>query len=153
MNAMPRRRTVLTLGLIGLAALAFAGFAAAQVASGADRILLLQAKRFEGTYALPSGNTTIKVGDTTADWSVASGGTNLTAAIAPQTGQPDRATLSIDGRTVIGKAAIEGRTLTFDFVDGKTIYRIRLSLSGRNEGDLNIQKNASVLVAGALKRA
>lgn len=144
---------MLKMGLLGLALLAMAGFAAAQGIAAADRVLLLQAKRFEGSYTLPSGETSVRVGDSTADWSVASGATSLSASLAPAAGKPGRATLSVEGRTVEGKATVDGKTLTFDFVDGKTAYRIRLTLSGRNEGDLSVTKNDASLVAGAIKRA
>ena len=153
MEAMPRRRKMLKMGLIGLAVLALAGFAAAQAAGAADRLLLLQAKRFEGSYRLPSGETSLRLTDATADWSVVSGSTSLKAALAPLAGKPSRATLSLDGRTVEGKAEIEGKTLTFSFQDGKTAYKIQLTLTGRNEGELSVEKGGETLVAGAVKRA
>ena len=140
------------IGLIGLAVFAVASFAAAQAMSTADRVLLLQAKRFEGTFRLPTGETKLKVDEDSADWTVASGTTNLAAALAPKSGKPNRATLNLDGRTIEGKAAIEGRTLTFEFVDGKTNYRIVIALSGRNEGDLSVKKDDTALVAGSFKR-
>ena len=152
---MSRRLRILKMGLLGLTVLAAASMAAAQRAMpfAADRVLVLQAKRFEGSFKLPTGTTSVTVGEETADLSVVSGPTSLSASIAPQAGKPNRATLSVDGRTVEGKAAIEGKTMTFDFVDGKTSYRIRLTLSGRNEGDLSVTKNDVALVSGSLKRA
>ena len=152
---MPRRTSILKMGLLGLTVLAVVGMAAAQRAQpfASDRVLLLQAKRFEGSFKLASGETGVTVGDASADLRVAVGATNLMASIAPEAGKPNRATLSIDGRTVEGKAAIEGKTMTFDFVDGKSAYRIRLTLSGRNEGELSVTKNDASLVSGAIKRA
>lgn len=146
------RRPLLKIALVALALLG-AGFAAAQTIGAADRVLLLQAKRFEGSYKLPTGETSVKVGDNGADWKLASGTTNLAASLAPAAGKPDRATLSLDGRTLVGKATIDGKVLTMEFPDGKTVYRIRLTLSGRNEGDLKVTKDDTTLVAGALKRA
>lgn len=153
MLTMPRR--FLKLGLLGLAAFAVVGFAAAQTQAigAADRVLLLQAKRFEGAYKLPAGVTSVKVGDDTADWSLASGSTSLDAALAPAPGKPTRATLKVDGRTVEGKANIEGRVLTMEFQDGKTAYKIKFALTGRNEGDLTVTKNDATLVSGTLHRA
>ncbi len=152
MKIMPRRLFV-NLGLIGLASFAIVGFAAAQAIGAADRVLLLQAKRFEGAYKLPTGVTSVKVGDDTADWSLASGTTSLEAALAPASGKPSRATLRVDGRTVEGKAAIEGRTLTMEFQDGKTAYKIKLVLTGRNDGDLSVTKNDTIVVSGTIRRA
>ncbi len=153
MNAMPRRRKILKMGLIGLALFALAGMAAAQVAGAADRFLLLQAKRFEGTFKLPSGETSLKLTEQTADWAVESGATKLKAALAPLAGKPSRATLDLDGRTIEGKADIEGKTLTFEFKDGKIVYKIKFTLTGRNEGELTVEKDDAKLVSGALKRA
>ena len=147
------RRSFATLGFAGLASLAIVGFAGAQAIAAADRVLLLQAKRFEGAYKLSTGVTSVKVGDDTADWSLASGTTSLAAALAPAPGKPARATLNVEGRTVEGKAAIEGRVLTMEFQDGKTAYRIKLTLSGRNEGDLRVTRNDAILVAGTIRRA
>jgi len=141
------------MGLIALAIFTVMGVAMAQTLSAADRILLLQAKRFEGSYKLPSGETSVKVTDTTADFKVKSGTTDLAAAIAPKEGKPNRATLTLDGKTIDGKAGIEGKTLTFEFVDGKTKYVIKLVLSGRNEGDLSVKKDDTALVSGSFKRA
>lgn len=148
---MSSRPASLKIALVAIALLG-AGFAAAQTIGAADRVLLLQAKRFEGSYKLPTGDTSVKVGNDTADWKVASGGTSLAAALAPAAGKPDRATLTVDGKTLQGKAAIDGKTLTMEFADGKVVYRIKLTLSGRNEGDLKVTKDDATLVAGALKR-
>lgn len=153
---MPNRRTVVKMGLLGLAVFAIAGIAAAQAAaqvSGADRVLLLQAKRFEGTFKLPDGESVIKIGDNSADWTITSGKTKLTAALAPKQGKPDRATFELDGKTIEGKAEIEGKTLTMEFTVEKTKYLFKLVLSGRNEGDLSVKKGDTSLVSGSLKRS
>jgi hypothetical protein len=144
---------MIKLGLIGLAVLAVAGYAAAQALSGADRVLLLQAKRFEGTYKLPNGESSIKVDDKTADWKVTSGSTELSASLAPKAGKPDRATLSLDGKTIEGKAEIEGKALTMTFTVEKTTYVFKLTLSGRSEGELSVKKGDVSLVSGAVKRS
>jgi len=141
------------LGLIGLAVLAVAGYAAAQALSGADRVLLLQAKRFEGTYKLASGESTIKVDDKTADWTVESGSTKLSASLAPKVGKPDRATLTLDGKTVEGKAEIEGKVLTMTFTVEKTTYVFKLTLNNRTEGEMSVKKGDTALVSGAVKRS
>ena len=153
MNTMPRARAFFKLGLLGLAVFAVAGFSAAQAASAADRVLLLQAKRFEGTFRLSSGETKLKVGDDSAKCSLSSVTTNLTAALAPKAGRPDRATLTVDGRTIEGKVAIEGRTLTFDFTDRGATYRIVMALSGRNEGKVSVTKDKTTLVTDSITRA
>ncbi len=160
MSAMPSRRTLVKMGLIGLAVFAVAGVAAAQAAAssnaqvtGADRVLLLQAKRFEGSYKFTGGDTEIKLTDNTADWTVTSGTTKYTTALAPKTGKPDRATFQLDGKTIEGKATIEGKTLTLEFTVDKTKYLFKLTLSGRNEGDLSVKKGDTALVSGTLKRA
>ena len=149
---MFRRKIIFKMGLVGLAMFAMASFVAAQAVSAADRVLLLQAKRFEGTYKLDGGETKLKVGDDSATWSVDSGSTKLSAALEPKAGKSDRATLNVDGRTVEGKATISGKVLTFTFNDKTTTYLITFSLSGRNEGDLSVMKNDSTLLAGAIKR-
>lgn len=150
---MSRHKKMSKLALIGLLVLAVAGFAAAQTAGAADRLLLLQAKRFEGSYKIPGGETAVKMNDVTADWTVEAGDTKIKAALAPLAGKPSRATLSLDGRTVEGKATIEGRTLTMEFQDGKTAYKFKLTLTGRNEGEIEIKKDEKSLVSGAIKRA
>jgi hypothetical protein len=141
------------LGLIGLAVLAVAGYAAAQALTGADRVLLLQAKRFEGSYKLPSGESSIKIGDNAAEWKVSSGTTDLSASIAPKVGKPDRATLSLEGKTIEGKAEIEGKTLTMTFTLEKTTYVFKLILSNRTEGELSVKKGDVSLISGAVKRS
>lgn len=149
---MPRR-TMIKMGLIGLALFALAGIVAAQSLAAADRVLLLQAKRFEGTYKLSSGETTLKMNDSDAEWKIESGAITLKAALAPQAGKPHRATLNVDGRTVEGKAEIEGRTLTMEFKDGKTAYVLKLTLTGRNDGEIEAKKDEKALVSGTIKRA
>jgi hypothetical protein len=149
---MSRHKKMSKLALIGLLLLAVAGFAAAQAAGAADRLLLLQAKRFEGSYKIPGGETAVKMNDATADWTVEAGDTKMKAALAPLAGKPSRATLSLDGRTVEGKATIEGRTLTMEFQDGKTAYKFKLALTGRNEGEIEVKKDGKSLVSGAIKR-
>jgi hypothetical protein len=146
------------MGLVGLAVFAVAGIAAAQVAAsaqvtGADRVLLLQAKRFEGSFKFSGGDTEIKLTDNSADWTINSGTTKYTAALAPKAGKPDRATFQLDGKTIEGKAEIEGKTLSFEFTVDKTKYVFKLTLSGRNEGDLSVKKGDTALVTGTLKRA
>lgn len=147
-------------GLIGLAVLAVAGIAVAQAApsgqatlSAADRVLLLQAKRFEGTYKLSSGETKIKVNENDATIAIDSGANKLKAALAPQPGKPSRATFDLNGKTIDGKANIEGKTLTLEFVDGKITYKFKITLTGRNEGELSVMKGDQTLVSGPLKRA
>ena len=144
---------MMKMGLIGLTVLAFAGFAAAQAISALDRALLVQSKRFEGSYKLPSGGTSFKLSDDKADLELESGGTKLKAALAPKAGKASRATLDLDGRTVEGKAEIEGRTLTLTFEDGKTTYKITLSLTARDAGDLKVEKGDKTLVSGPIRRA
>jgi hypothetical protein len=141
------------LGLTGLAVLAVAGYAAAQALSGADRVLLLQAKRFEGTYKLPSGESKFKVGDNSADWTVSSGTNNLSVALAPKAGKPDRATFTLEGKTIEGKAEIEGKVLTMTFTVEKTTYVFKLTLSNRTEGEISVKKGDTSLVSGAVKRS
>ncbi|GEM_PF-4928469 len=141
------------MGLIGLTVLAFAGFAAAQTISALDRALLVQSKRFEGSYKLSSGETSFKLTDEKADFEVDAGDTKLKAALAPKAGKASRATLDLDGRTVEGKAEIEGRTLTLTFEDGKTTYKITLSLTARDAGDLKVEKGDKTLVSAPIRRA
>ncbi|RYG20794.1 hypothetical protein EON82_19850 [bacterium] len=150
---MPRRRNLIKLGLVGLAVLAVAGFAAAQALSGADRILLLQAKRFEGTYKVPNGESSIKVDDKTAEWTISSGTNKLNVALAPKEGKPDRATMELDGKKVEGKAEIEGKTLTMEFTVDKTKYVFKLSLQNRTDGEISVKKGDATLVSGAVKRS
>ncbi len=153
MFAMSSRKSKLKPLLIGLALLALAGAAMAQAVGAADRVVLLQAKRFEGTFKLAAGEMALKFGEATGDWKITSGETKLAAALEPKPGKPDRATLSLDGRTVEGTATVEGKTLTLEFKDGKTAYVFKLTLSGRNEGEIKVTKNDATLVASAFKRA
>ena len=138
----------MVLGLV-----AAVGLAGAQSVGAADRVLLLQAKRFEGTYKLAQGETVVKIGDDKGDWKLDSGGTKFAVALAPQSGKPDHATLDLDGRKVEGTASIDGKTLTLEFKDGKTAYKFKLTLSGRNDGDLKVTKDEATLVASTFKRA
>ena len=143
------------MGLFGLVAVAMAGYASAQKAqpfSAADKVVLLQAKRFEGSFRLDSGETSVQVGEESADWKVKSGATDLSGKLAPIAGRSSRALLNVDGRTVEGTASIEGKALTMEFTDGKIVYRVRFLLSGRNDGEVNVTKGGATLVSGAFKR-
>lgn len=153
---MLSQRAVLKMGLTGLVLAAMAGLVVAQKAqpfAASEKVVLLQAKRFEGRFKLSNGESNLTVGDVTAPWKLTAGEKSYSGSLAPRSEKPNRATLDIDGRTVEGTASVEGKTLTMEFVDGKTTYRYRLALTGRNDGEVSLTKDGETLVSGTIKRA
>ena len=153
---MLSQRTLWKVGLTGLVLVAMASVAMAQRAqpfAASEKVVLLQAKRFEGNFKLADGDSSLTVGDESAPWRLHSGGKSYSGTLAPKTDKPNRATLDVDGRTVEGTVAIEGKTLTMEFIDGKTVYRYRIALTGRNDGEVSLTKDGATLVSGTIKRA
>ena len=153
---MLSQRAILKMGLTGCVLVAMAGVAVAQRAqpfAASEKVILLQAKRFEGTFKLSTGESNLTVGDESASWRLSSGSASYSGKISPESGKANHATLEIDGRNFEGTASVEGRTLTMEFTDGKTTYRYRLALTGRNEGEVNLTKDGVTLVSGTVKRA